>query len=82
MARCFYLTHQTEKGDEIVRNLLRRSNEWLSWIDTITPLRRASSIYSQYEWIQIMQEALTVAEQYERTELSNQYINQYEHFIK
>jgi hypothetical protein len=82
MARCFYLTHQTEKGDEIVRNLLRRSNEWLSWIDTITPLRRASSIYSQYEWIQIMQEALTVAEQYERTELSNQYIKQYENYIK
>ena len=82
MARCFYLTHQTEKGDEIVRNLLRRSNEWLSWIDTITPLRRASSIYSQYEWIQIMQEALTIAEQYERTELSNQYIKQYENYIK
>jgi hypothetical protein len=82
MARCFYLTHQTEKGDEIVRNLLNRSDEWLSWIDTITPSRRTSSLYSQYEWIQTMQEALTVAEQYERTELSNQYINQYEHFIK
>ena len=82
MARCYYLTHQTVQGDEIVRNLLRRSDEWLSWIATITPLRRAGSLYSQYEWIQTMQEALTVAEQYERTELSNQYINQYEHFIK
>ena len=82
MARCYYLTHQTEQGDEIVRNLLNRSDEWLSWIDTITPSRRTSSLYSQYEWIQTMQEALTVAEQYERTELSNQYINQYEHFIK
>ena len=82
MARCFYLAHQTEKGDEIVRNLLRRSNEWLSWIDTIKPSRRTGSLYSQYEWIQIMQEALTVAEQYERTELSNQYIKQYENYIK
>ena len=82
MARCYYLTHQTVQGDEIVRNLLRRSDEWLSWIATITPLRRAGSLYSQYEWIQTMQEALTVAEQYERTELSNQYIKQYEHFIK
>jgi hypothetical protein len=70
------------QGDEIVRNLLRRSDEWLSWIATITPLRRAGSLYSQYEWIQTMQEALTVAELYERTELSNQYIKQYEHFIK
>ena len=82
MARCYYLAGQPEKGDVIVSNLLRRSAEWLSWIGTITPWRRNSSLYSQYEWIQTMQEALTVAEQYERTELSNQYINQYEHFIK
>lgn len=43
MARCYYLASQPEQADEIVRNLLRRSAEWLSWIDTITPRRRAGS---------------------------------------
>ncbi len=82
MARCYYLASQPEQADEIVRNLLRRSAEWLSWIDTITPGRRAGSSYSQYEWAQTLQKALAVAGQFNRTELSNQYIQPYEHFIK
>ena len=82
MARCYYLASQPEQADEIVRNLLRRSAEWLSWIDTITPGRRAGSSYSQYEWAQTLQKALDVAGQFNRTELSNQYIQPYEHFIK
>jgi hypothetical protein len=82
MARCYYLAGQPEKGDVIVSNLLIRSAEWLSWIGTITPWRRNSSLYSQYEWQQTMQKALIVAEHFKRTELSNQYIKQYEHFIK
>lgn len=82
MARCYYLAHQSEQGDDIVRNLLRRSTEWLSWIGTIKPSRHAGSLYSQYEWIKTMQTALVVAKQFERAELSNQYIKQYEHFIK
>ena len=82
MARCYYLASQPEQGDEIVSSLLRRSAEWLSWIYTITLRRRAGSLYSQYEWQQTMQKAFAVAEQFQRTELSNQYIKQYEHFIK
>ena len=82
MARCYYLASQPEQADEIVRNLLRRSAEWLSWIDTITPRRRAGSSYSKYEWAQTLQKALAVAGQFNRTELSNQYIQPYEHFIK
>ena len=82
MARCYYLASQPEQADEIVGNLLRRSAEWLSWIDTITPRRRAGSSYSQYEWAQTLQKALAVAGQFNRTELSNQYIQPYEHFIK
>ena len=82
MARCYYLAHQPEQGDDIVRNLLRCSTEWLSWIGTIKPSRHAGSLYSQYEWIKTMQTALVVAKQFERAELSNQYIKQYEHFIK
>ena len=82
MARCYYQAHQPLPGDEIVRNLLRRSAEWLFWIETIKSSHHASSLYSQYEWMKTMQTALVVAKQFERTELSNQYIKQYEHFIK
>ena len=82
MARCYYQAHQPALGDEIVRNLLHRAAEWLYWIETIKSSHHASSLYSQYEWMKTMQTALVVAKQFERTELSNQYIKQYEHFIK
>ena len=82
MARCYYQAHQPALGDEIVRNLLRRSAEWLFWIETIKSSHHASSRYSQYEWMKTMQTALVVAKQFERNELLNQYIKQYEHFIK
>ena len=82
MARCYYLAHQPQPGDEIVRNLLRRSAEWLYWRETIKSSHHASSLYSQYEWMKTMQTALLVAKQFERNELLNQYIKQYEHFIK
>ena len=82
MARCYYQAHQSEQGDDIVRNLLRRSAEWLFWIETIKSSHHASSLYSQCEWMKTMQTALVVAKQFERNELLNQYIKQYEHFIK
>jgi len=78
MARCYYMTHQPEQGDEIVSSLLRRSDEWLSWINTIKPSRRAGSLYNRYTWMQTMEQALVVAEQFERTEFIHQYIKQYE----
>ena len=82
MARCYYQAHQPALGDEIVRNLLHRAAEWLFWIETIKSSHHASSLYSQYEWMKTMQTALVVAKQFERNELLNQYIKQYEHFIK
>ena len=82
MARCYYLANRPEQADEIVGNLLRRSAEWLSWIETITPERRRGSQYSQYVWLRNMQQALTLAAEYERTEICHQYITQYEHYIK
>jgi hypothetical protein len=75
MARCYYQARQFEQGDEIVRNLLRRSVEWLSWIETITPLRRSGSLYSQYSWEQTKEQALAVANQYERTQLLKEMRN-------
>ena len=82
MARCYYMARQPEQGDEIVSNLLRRSDEWLSWINTIKISRRAGSIYNRYTWMQTMEQALVVAEQFERTEFIHQYIKQYEHYNK
>ena len=82
MARCYYMAHQPEKGDEIVSNLLRRSDEWLSWINTIKLLRRAGSLYNCYTWMQTMEQALVIAEQFERTKFIHQYIKHYEHYNK
>ena len=82
MARCYYMAHQPEKGDEIVSNLLRRSDEWLSWINTIKSSRRAGSLYNRYTWMQTMKQALVVAEQFERNEFIHQYIKQYERYNK
>ena len=82
MARCYYMARQPEQGDEIVSNLLRRSDEWLSWINTIKISRRAGSLYNRYTWMQTMEQTLVVAEQFERTEFIHQYIKQYERYNK
>jgi hypothetical protein len=82
MATCYYMVRQPEQGDAIVKDLLQRSAEWLSWIDTIVPSRRSGSFYTQHDWMQTMEHALAVAEQYQRTGLLHQYIKLYEHFIK
>ena len=80
MARCYYLNNRPEQGDEIVSSLLRRSAEWLSWIDTIKPSRRAGSGYSRHLWMRTMEQALAVVAQYERTNIYQQYIKHYEHY--
>ena len=82
MARCYYMVRQPEKGDKIVSTLLRRSDEWLSWINTIKSSRRAGSLYNRYTWMQTMEQALVVAKQFERTEFIHQYIKKYEYYIK
>ncbi len=82
MARCFYAVQRSEDGDKIVSSLLRRADEWLSWIATIRPARRAGSLYSQYTWLQTMQQALAVAVQNERTDIYQKYSKQYELYIQ
>lgn len=82
MARCFYATSQTERGDEIVGNLLCRSDEWLAWIETIAPSRRSGSFHTWYSWAQTMGWALAVAKQFDRTKIYHQYGKQYESHIK
>ena len=82
MARCYYQTGQIQQGDAIASDLLRRSEEWLSWIETLDAGRRQGSLLSLYTWLQTMRLSLTVAAQYDRTELFNQYHSLYEHHIK
>ena len=82
MASCYYLAGQPMQGDGIVSNLLRRSEEWLSWIETIKPSRRNGSLFSRYTWLKTMQQALAVAGQFERNEICHQYTPQYEIHIR
>ena len=82
MARCYYMANQLKQGDKIINDLLRRADEWLSWIKTISPSRRQGSDYSHYVWLKTMQQALIVADQYDRTVIIQQYINQYEHYCQ
>jgi hypothetical protein len=67
---------------QIVSSLLRRADEWLSWIETIVPTRRSGSAYSHYIWLQTMQKALSVAVQSGRDSIIHQYMQQYEHYLK
>ena len=69
LARCYYVTGRTQEADAIVENLLRRSHEWLSWLQTIKSSRSAGSAYSFQRWSQIMQGASTLAQIYHRDHL-------------
>jgi hypothetical protein len=82
MARCFYMTNQPELGDKIVRSLLRRSDEWLTWIETIAPSRCRGSFQTWYSWAQTMEWSLAVAKQFDRTKIYHQYNKRYESHIK
>ena len=82
MARCYYLAGKPDKADEIVCNLMRRSVEWLRWIETISPKRRSGSLRSRYNWMQTMLLSLSMAEKFNRKEIIKKYRNQYEHIIK
>ncbi len=81
MARCYYQTEQEEQGDAIVKSLLHRADEWLTWIGTLHPKRRSGSLYSQYTWLKTMRNALAVSAAYERKELYQQYHHQYEQYL-
>ena len=82
MARCYYIAGMAQKGDAIVCNLLQRSVEWLSWIETISPGRRAGSLRSHNTWMQTLLLSLAIADKYDRKEIINQYKHRYEHFTQ
>lgn len=82
LAHCYYLDGQTKKTDGIVRGLLERSTEWLTWIDTIQPSRLAGSFSSVQEWMDVMRQALSTAQQHQRKEIVNLYYTTYENYLK
>jgi hypothetical protein len=51
-------------------------------MNTIKLSRRAGSLYNRYRWMMTMEQALGVAEQFERNEFIHQYIKQYEDYNK
>jgi hypothetical protein len=82
LAHCYYLDGQTKKADGIVRGLLERSTEWLTWIDTILPSRLAGSFSSVQEWMDVMRQSLSTAQQHQRKEIVNLYYTTYENYLK
>ena len=78
LARCYYENGKTSRGDDILADLLTRSDEWLSWIETIGPKRQHASQYTAYVWLKTMQQSLECAYQYERDPLINKYHQNFE----
>ena len=68
LARCFYENDMAARGDAILSDLLVRSDEWLSWMETIGT-RQPSSQYTALTWIKTMQQSLGVAHGYQREQL-------------
>ena len=60
LARCYYESGREAAGDEITANLLRRSDEWLTWIATIGRRHRQASVYTLTTWLDIMEQALMI----------------------
>lgn len=81
LAECLYRTHQEARADAVVENLLSRSAEWLSWLQTISPARRRGSQQTQAHWLRTLEHALYIAHNYQRNELVNRYIKAYENLL-
>ena len=74
MARCFYVSGLPSEGDLIVESLLRRSAEWLDWIDTFSPRSRRGVGQSASLWRQTLQKSLALAAQADRNHLLKSYL--------
>ena len=81
MAKCFYQTGQTKQGDEIVSDLLCRSNEWMSWMETIRDSRKLGSLSTVYNWLRTMQQALATAREYKRDAFIEQYQPLFQRYV-
>ncbi len=82
MARCYYLAGLPSEGDAIVADLLRRSDEWLTWIDSLATSRRKVAPYTHYTWMRTMHQALSTAAQHNRNDLYDCYSRPYDHHLR
>ena len=82
MARCYYLAGMPSEGDAIVAALLRRSDEWLTWIDSLATSRRKVAPYTHYTWMRTMHQALSTAAQHDRDHLYDRYSRSYEQHLR
>ncbi len=78
LAQCFYENGMTSRGDDILADLLTRSDEWLSWIETIGPNRQQGSLYTALVWLKTMQQSLGAAYRYDREQLVRKYHQNFE----
>ena len=80
LARCYYEHGKSQAGDKIVSNLLRRSDEWLSWIATIGTGRQQASLNTALIWLKTMQLALGTAYRYDRERFVKEYHQKFEQY--
>ena len=73
LARAFYAGGSTERADAILDGLLCQSDQWLSWMDTFSPERKASSSHNVYRHLRLMQLSLALAGEYQRQSLMQSF---------
>ena len=73
LAKCYYENGMNTRGDAILSDLLARSDEWLSWIETIGSKRQQASLYTALVWLKTMQQSLGTAYSYNRDQIASKY---------
>lgn len=82
MAKCFYATGNKADGDRIVLDLMKRSDEWLTWFSTMEKGRLYGSMPTVSEWLTTMHTAMMTAYENDRTTIMKQYYDKYEEYIE
>ena len=81
LVRCYYENGMSDKGDAILSDLLIRSDEWLSWIETIGTRRQQASRYTALTWLKTMQQSLAISYCYKREQFVNKYHQIFERYV-
>ena len=77
LARSFYAAGSMERADAVLEGLLCQSDQWLSWMETFSPDRKASSAHNVYRHLRLMQLSLALANQYQRESLMKSYTHKF-----
>jgi hypothetical protein len=73
LARAFYAGGSMERADAVLEGLLCQSDQWLSWMETFSPDRKASSSHNVYRHLRLMQLSLALAGEYQRQSLMQSF---------